>query len=53
MRICGLCDRAIRSEEYRTFPVDSASGARPDQHVHEDGDPKCRPITDRDPADLH
>ncbi|MEV7833018.1 hypothetical protein AB0P12_20745 [Streptomyces subrutilus] len=52
MRICCYCDRAIRSEDYETIPVDSASAARPDQHAHEDGDPKCRPITVADPTDI-
>lgn len=53
MRICARCDRAIRSEWYETIPVDSASAARPEQYAHEFGDRKCRPITSRDPADLH
>lgn len=53
MHICCRCDRTIRSTDYETIPVDSASAARPDQHAHSLDDPKCRPITDRDPADIH
>lgn len=53
MRICARCDRTIRSQWYETITVDSASVVRPDQYAHEVTDPKCRPITERDPADLH
>ncbi|MFI8104848.1 hypothetical protein [Streptomyces sp. NPDC086023] len=52
MRICCYCQRTIRGEARKRTP-DSASGARPDVYAHHKGDPKCRPITDQDPADTH
>lgn len=42
MRFCCYCDQVILGEA-ETIPVDSASGGRPDQHMHLTGDPRCPP----------
>ncbi|MFJ9339163.1 hypothetical protein ACIRP0_07695 [Streptomyces sp. NPDC101733] len=42
-RICCVCDRPIRGEA-KVIPVDSASGARPNNYAHQQGDLACRPI---------
>ncbi|MFD9457133.1 hypothetical protein ACFWBC_29090 [Streptomyces sp. NPDC059985] len=44
-RICARCQRTLDSD-HETIMGHSMSGARPDQHRHRRGDPKCRPITE-------
>jgi hypothetical protein len=49
IRICVRCDRPIMARAVTVPQLGAASGARPDDHRHRDGDPECRPRTRVDP----